>query len=97
MQNFLTGPVGWSSKPPYQPHSSDLTVDMSGDVLVIRDPFCLLVMYFPIFFLLKVLEEVKVSKEMDRDTLISVARTSLRTKLHTELADLLTEVTIQNT
>ena len=65
--------------------------------LLIRDPFCLLVMYFPIFFLLKVLEEVKVSKEMDRDTLISVARTSLRTKLHTELADLLTEVTIQNT
>ena len=54
-------------------------------------------MYFPILFLLKVLEEVKVSKEMDRDTLISVARTSLRTKLHTELADLLTEVTIQNT
>lgn len=47
-------------------------------------------------FSLKVLEEVKVSKEMDRDTLISVARTSLRTKLHTELADLLTEVTVQN-
>ena len=40
----------WSSKPPYQPHSSDLTVDMSGDVLIIRGPFCLLVMYFPIFF-----------------------------------------------
>lgn len=44
---------------------------------------------------LKVLEEVKVSKEMDRDTLINVARTSLRTKLHTELADLLTEVTTE--
>ena len=29
---------------------------------------------------------------MDRDTLINVARTSLRTKLHSELADLLTEV-----
>ena len=29
---------------------------------------------------------------MDRDTLINVAKTSLRTKLHTELADLLTEV-----
>lgn len=43
---------------------------------------------------LEVLEEVKVSKEMDRDTLISVARTSLRTKLHTELADLLTEVVV---
>lgn len=53
-------------------------------------------MYCTILFSLKVLEEVKVSKEMDRDTLISVARTSLRTKLHTELADLLTEVTVQN-
>ena len=29
---------------------------------------------------------------MDRDTLVNVARTSLRTKLHPELADLLTEV-----
>lgn len=29
---------------------------------------------------------------MDRDTLVNVARTSLRTKLHSELADLLTEV-----
>ena len=45
-----------------------------------------------IFYLLKVLEEIKVSKKMDRDTLINVARTSLRTKLHPELADLLTEV-----
>lgn len=43
-------------------------------------------------FFLKVLEEIKVSKKMDRDTLINVARTSLRTKLHPELADLLTEV-----
>lgn len=41
---------------------------------------------------LEVLEEVKVVKEMDRETLISVARTSLRTKVHRELADLLTEV-----
>ena len=40
----------------------------------------------------QVLEKVKVKKEMDRDTLINVARTSLRTKVHTELADLLTEV-----
>lgn len=40
----------------------------------------------------QVLEAVKVSKEVDRDTLIQVARTSLRTKVHTELADLLTEV-----
>ena len=45
-------------------------------------------------FCVKVLEEIKVSKEMDRDTLINVARTSLRTKLHSELADLLTEVYI---
>lgn len=29
---------------------------------------------------------------MDRETLVNVARTSLRTKVHTELADLLTEV-----
>lgn len=41
---------------------------------------------------LAVLEEVKVTKEMNRETLINVARTSLRTKVHTELADLLTEV-----
>ena len=38
------------------------------------------------------LEEVKIKREMDRDTLIQVARTSLRTKVHQELADLLTEV-----
>lgn len=43
---------------------------------------------------LEVLEEVKVTREMDRDTLISVARTSLRTKVHAELADLLTEVVV---
>lgn len=41
---------------------------------------------------LAVLEEVKVTQEMDRETLINVARTSLRTKVHAELADLLTEV-----
>lgn len=41
---------------------------------------------------LEVLEEIKVKKEMDRDTLINVARTSLRTKVHAELADVLTEV-----
>lgn len=43
-------------------------------------------------YLFKVLEDIKVTKKMDRDTLITVARTSLRTKLHSELADLLTEV-----
>ncbi|KAG7269421.1 hypothetical protein CRUP_015459, partial [Coryphaenoides rupestris] len=42
---------------------------------------------------LAVLEEVKVTREMDRETLLSVARTSLRTKVHKELADLLTEAT----
>ncbi|XP_025778850.1 T-complex protein 1 subunit zeta [Puma concolor] len=40
---------------------------------------------------LQFLEQVKVSKEMDRETLIDVARTSLRTKVHAELADVLTE------
>lgn len=42
------------------------------------------------------LEELKVTREMDRETLISVARTSLRTKVHKELADLLTEVSSVN-
>lgn len=43
---------------------------------------------------LEVLEEVKVVKEMDRETLIDVARTSLRTKVHVQLADLLTEAVV---
>ncbi|KAL2087005.1 hypothetical protein ACEWY4_018064 [Coilia grayii] len=43
---------------------------------------------------LEVLEKLKVSKEMDRETLINVARTSLRTKVHAELADLLTEAVV---
>ncbi|XP_002739423.1 T-complex protein 1 subunit zeta [Saccoglossus kowalevskii] len=43
---------------------------------------------------LKTLDKVKLSKEMDRDTLISVASTSLRTKVHAELADILTEVIV---
>uniref|UniRef100_A0A8C5KSV3 T-complex protein 1 subunit zeta n=1 Tax=Jaculus jaculus TaxID=51337 RepID=A0A8C5KSV3_JACJA len=38
---------------------------------------------------LQILEQSKVSKEMDRETLIDVARTSLRTKVHAELADVL--------
>jgi len=33
-----------------------------------------------------------VKREADRETLIQVARTSLRTKVHKDLADLLTEV-----
>uniref|UniRef100_A0ABI7W0M6 Chaperonin containing TCP1 subunit 6A n=1 Tax=Felis catus TaxID=9685 RepID=A0ABI7W0M6_FELCA len=43
---------------------------------------------------LQFLEQVKVSKEMDRETLIDVARTSLRTKVHAELADVLTEAVV---
>ena len=41
---------------------------------------------------IQVLEEVKIVKEMDRDILISVASTSLRTKLSSDVADILTEV-----
>lgn len=48
--------------------------------------------FFLFFFFFKVLEEVKVKREIDRDILIQVARTSLRTKVHQDLADLLTEV-----
>ena len=42
------------------------------------------------------MEQVKVSKEMDRETLIDVARTSLRTKVHAELADVLTEAVVDS-
>ena len=45
-----------------------------------------------VFVLLQVLDQVKISCEIDRDMLIQVARTSLRTKVHNDLADLLTEV-----
>ena len=43
---------------------------------------------------LQVLEQIKVKKEMDRATLVDVSRTSLRTKVHADLADLLTEVNL---
>lgn len=43
---------------------------------------------------LKFLEEFKVAKDMDRDTLVQVARTSLRTKVYQELADNLTEAVV---
>ncbi|XP_071945272.1 T-complex protein 1 subunit zeta-like [Antedon mediterranea] len=43
---------------------------------------------------LEVLEKVKVTREIDRETLINVAKTSLRTKVHAELADILTEVVV---
>lgn len=40
------------------------------------------------------MESFKVPVEIDRETLLSVARTSLRTKLHTALADTLTEAVV---
>lgn len=41
---------------------------------------------------LDVLEKVKINKEMKREVLLDVARTSLQTKVPAELADVLTEV-----
>lgn len=43
---------------------------------------------------LEVLDEVKVENSMERDTLINVARTSLRTKTPKDLADHLTEIVV---
>lgn len=43
---------------------------------------------------LKVLEDLKVQKEMDRELLISVARTALRTKVAQKLADQLAEIIV---
>ncbi|XP_072044633.1 T-complex protein 1 subunit zeta-like [Amphiura filiformis] len=43
---------------------------------------------------LEVLDNIKGSKDIDRDILINVAQTSLRTKVHSDLADLLTEVVV---
>ncbi|XP_042822098.1 T-complex protein 1 subunit zeta-2 isoform X4 [Panthera tigris] len=40
---------------------------------------------------LEVLEKVKINKEMKREVLLDVARTSLQTKVPAELADVLTE------
>ncbi|KAI5945460.1 T-complex protein 1 subunit zeta isoform X1 [Manis javanica] len=45
---------------------------------------------------LQFLEQVKVSKEMDREMLVDVARTSLHTKVHAELADVLTEAVVDS-
>lgn len=42
----------------------------------------------------EVLDEVKIVKEMKREQLCQVARTALRTKVHPELADKLTEVCV---
>lgn len=43
---------------------------------------------------LEVLDELKMPGVPDRDTLINVSRTSLRTKLHQDLADSITEVSL---
>uniref|UniRef100_T1INR8 T-complex protein 1 subunit zeta n=1 Tax=Strigamia maritima TaxID=126957 RepID=T1INR8_STRMM len=43
---------------------------------------------------LEVLEKMKIVQEMNREILIDVARTSLRTKVHPVLADILTEVCV---
>ncbi|KAK2703701.1 hypothetical protein QYM36_017860 [Artemia franciscana] len=43
---------------------------------------------------LEILEKIKIQWEANRENLISVARTSLRTKVHPQLADLLTEVCV---
>uniref|UniRef100_A0A9L0R804 Chaperonin containing TCP1 subunit 6B n=1 Tax=Equus caballus TaxID=9796 RepID=A0A9L0R804_HORSE len=45
---------------------------------------------------LEVLEQVKVKKEMKREMLLAVARTSLRTKVHADLADVLTEAVVDS-
>ena len=37
-----------------------------------------------------------MKKEMDRETLVNLARTALRTKLSARVADVLTEVGIRN-
>jgi T-complex protein 1 subunit zeta len=44
----------------------------------------------------QVLEEVKVKVDMDRETLINVARTSLGTKVNAKLADMLTEAVVDS-
>ena len=46
-------------------------------------------------FTVQVLENVKVVKEIDRETLINVARTSLCTKVDKEIAEILTEVSTE--
>ncbi|XP_039076545.1 T-complex protein 1 subunit zeta-2 isoform X5 [Hyaena hyaena] len=45
---------------------------------------------------LEVLEEVKINKEMKREILLDVAKTSLQTKVHAELADVLTEAVVDS-
>ncbi|XP_019673072.1 T-complex protein 1 subunit zeta-2 isoform X1 [Felis catus] len=45
---------------------------------------------------LDVLEKVKINKEMKREVLLDVARTSLQTKVPAELADVLTEAVVDS-
>ncbi|XP_040856525.1 T-complex protein 1 subunit zeta-2 isoform X2 [Ochotona curzoniae] len=45
---------------------------------------------------LEVLEKIKVEKEMKREILLDVARTSLQTKVHAELADVLTKAVVDS-
>jgi T-complex protein 1 subunit zeta len=45
---------------------------------------------------LNVLDKLKVDRKVDRELLVHVARTSLRTKVHQALADLLTEVVVDS-
>lgn len=42
----------------------------------------------------EVLDKVRISEEMTRERLCQVARTALRTKVHSDLADKLTEVCV---
>ncbi|XP_004707406.1 T-complex protein 1 subunit zeta-2 [Echinops telfairi] len=45
---------------------------------------------------LEVLEDIKVKKEMKRNILLAVAQTSLQTKVHAELAGVLTEAVVDS-
>ncbi|KAK1331070.1 hypothetical protein QTO34_009018 [Cnephaeus nilssonii] len=45
---------------------------------------------------LEVLDEITIKKEMKRDILLEVARTSLQTKVHAELADVLIEAVVDS-
>eukprot|EP00053_Salpingoeca_punica_P020467 m.211650 g.211650 ORF g.211650 m.211650 type:complete len:535 (+) comp18691_c0_seq1:137-1741(+) len=43
---------------------------------------------------LRVLDEIRIAKPMDRDTLLQVARTSLKTKVNAVMGELLTEIVV---
>lgn len=46
------------------------------------------------FKTLEILDKLKIPIEISRENLLDVARTSLRTKVHTELADVLTDICV---